>query len=470
MFFDRISPSRSVFLMVKSFSFKGKETMNKLQVIILAAGQGTRMKSDVPKILHSLGGRPVLDYVMDLGHQMTSQELLLVASPILKDIAPPFPHKIIIQDPALGTGDAVKWALPSLKEEGHVLVLFGDTPLIRKETLETMVSLGSQNPDLAVILLGMCPPDKKNYARLIVDEKGGLEDVIECKDLTPEQETISLCNSGVMLIRGDLIRSLLADLTCENAAQEYYLTDLVKIARRKKFSCGVVQGESSEFMGINTRQDLAEAESILQKRWREKAMKGGVTLKDPNTIYFSYDTELSSDVTLHPFVVLGPRVKIEKGAEILSFCRLSDTHVGEQAQVGPFAHLRGGVHLQEKSEVGNFVEVKKSIFRPKAKAKHLSYIGDADVGAAANIGAGTITCNYDGFNKSKTHIGEGVFVGSNSSLIAPLSIGDYAIVGAGSVVTQNVESRSLALTRSQQTAFEKGADKFREKRKLRKEQ
>jgi len=443
--------------------------MNHLQVIVLAAGQGTRMKSDLPKILHPLGGRPVLHYVLELAHQMNPEEVVVVISPHLKDIQTPFSHKVAVQHPALGTGDALKYALPYLKPQGHVLVLFGDTPLIQKETLDQMLDLAMNQPEMAVILLGMYPTDKQNYARLIINEKGEFEEVVEHKDLTLSQKEIPLCNSGVALVRGDLLNPLLSSLTPNNAAQEYYLTDLVKIARQKGYSCGVVEGEASEFMGINTRQDLSQAERIFQDRWRNQAMTEGVTLVDPTSVYLSYDTKYASDVTLHPCVVLGPGVVLEKGAEILSFCRLSETYVGPQAIVGPFAHLRGGVCLQEKAEIGNFVEVKNSTFGVKAKAKHLSYIGDAEIGSQSNIGAGTITCNYDGFKKSKTHIGEGVFIGSNSSLVAPLTIGDYAIVGAGSIIVKDVESRALALARSNQTTLENGADKFREIRQTRKD-
>ncbi|MBL8676869.1 MAG: bifunctional UDP-N-acetylglucosamine diphosphorylase/glucosamine-1-phosphate N-acetyltransferase GlmU, partial [Alphaproteobacteria bacterium] len=343
------------------------------------------------------------------------------------------------------------------------------TPLIQQETLERMFEFVEKKPEMVVAVLGMCPLDKQNYARLRLNDKGDLEEIIEDKDASPSQKELPLCNSGVMLVRGDFLHEALPALTPNNAAKEYYLTDLVKIARQKKYLCGVVEGEASEFIGINSRQDLALAETCLQKRFREKAMEKGVTLLDPQTIYFSYDTQVEQDVILHPHVVLGTGVTLEKGVEILSFCKLADSHVGPNVVVGPFAHLRGGVSLQEGAEIGNFVEIKKSTFGPKAKAKHLSYIGDAEVGPKANIGAGTITCNYDGLNKFKTEIGEGVFIGSNSSLIAPLSIGDYAIVGAGSVVTQSVEGRALAVARAPQTIFEGGADKFRDKRKLRKD-
>lgn len=440
-----------------------------LHIVILAAGQGTRMKSDLPKILHPLGGRPLLYYVLDLAQQMNSQDTVLVVSPVLKDIETPFSHKTVVQHPARGTGDAIKCALPHLKEEGHVLVLYGDTPLIQPETLDRLILLSQNQPELAVILLGMSPQDAQGYARLLLNERGDLEDVVEYKDLTPSQKEIPLCNSGVMLIRADLLGTFLPSLTANNAAKEYYLPDLVKIARQQGYACGVVEGDTSEFMGINTQQDLAQAEAVLQERWRDQAMTAGVTLKDPNHVYFSYDTKVDSDITIHPFVVLGPGVVLEKGAEIFPFCQLSDTHVGQGAHVGPFAHLRGGVILQEKAEIGNFVEVKKSTFGVRAKAKHLSYIGDAEIGSHANIGAGTITCNYDGFHKSKTSIGEGVFIGSNCALVAPLSIGDHAIVGAGSVVTKDVESHGLAIARGNQTVIEKGADTFRAKRQKRKD-
>lgn len=438
--------------------------MNDLQIVVLAAGHGTRMKSELPKILHLLGGRPVLHYALDLAQNLHPKETILVVSPSLQDIKTPFKYQAVIQHPAQGTGDAVKCALPHLKPEGHVLVLYGDTPLIQKETLHKMISLCQKHPETAVTVLGMRPDNPENYGRLILNPEGHLEEIIEEKDLNPSQKSISLCNSGVMLIRGDLLDSLLKALTCHNAGNEYYLTDIIQGARQKGYTCRVVEGEAHEFIGINTRQDLAQAENALQARWRHKAMNEGVTLLDPQTTYFSYDTKIAPDVRIHPCVVFGPEVVIEKGAEILSFCQISKAFIGSRALVGPFAHLRGGVHLDEEVEIGNFVEVKKSHFRAKAKAKHLSYIGDADVGSKTNVGAGTITCNYDGFNKFETRIGESVSIGSNSSLIAPLSIGDHAIIGAGSVITQDIKSRDLVVSRSEQKAFEKGADKYREKR------
>lgn len=440
-----------------------------LSIIVLAAGQGTRMKSDLPKILHPLGGRPVVHYSLDLARDLNPETLVLVVSPDLKALETPFSPEVVVQPTAQGTGDAVKQALPYLKSEGHVLILYGDTPLIRKETLEKMLSLGTENPDLAVILLSMRPENPHGYGRVMVNDLGELEDIIEEKDLAPDQKNLPLCNSGVMMVRADLIKDLLAGLTPHNAAKEYYLPDIVKLARQKGYGCGTLEGEASEFAGINTRQDLAHAESVLQNRWRDQAMSQGVTLKDPQSIYLSFDTTLSADVTLHPCVVLGPGVVVDKGAEIYSFCELAETHVGPCSKVGPFARLRGGVDLQEKAEVGNFVEVKKSIFAKGAKAKHLSYIGDAHVGEKANIGAGTITCNYDGFQKATTRIGEGAFIGSNTALIAPVSIGDGAIVGAGSVITSDVDKGDLAVARAKQTALKKGADKFRAKRQKTKE-
>ncbi len=443
--------------------------LNKLQIIVLAAGQGTRMKSEKPKILHVLGGQPALYYVLSLSEKFQPTQMILVVSPSLKEIQTPFQHHIAIQHSPQGTGDAVKCALPYLNSSEHVLVLYGDTPLIQKETLEKMLTLSSEIPETAVIVLGMNLEQPGNYGRLILNEKKELDAIIEVKDLDPSQKAISLCNSGVMLIRGDLLESLLETLTPQNAGNEYYLTDIVQSARQKGLTCRVVEGDASEFIGINTRQDLAQAEATLQERWRNHAMAEGVTLIDPQTTYFSYDTKIASDITIHPCVVLGPGVVIEKGAEIFSFCQISNSYIGPQTRVGPFAHLRGGVHLEEQAEIGNFVEVKKSRFRLKAKAKHLSYIGDADIGSKTNIGAGAITCNYDGFQKYETRIGESTFIGSNTSLIAPISIGDHVIVGAGSVVNQDIKNRDLVVARSQAKTFENGADKFRDKRLKRKD-
>lgn len=439
-----------------------------MQIVVLAAGHGTRMKSELPKILHPLGGRPVLHYVLDLAQQFKPEKTVLVVSPGLKEIETPFNHQTVVQHPAQGTGDAVKFALPYLSSNGHVLVLYGDTPLIEKNTLNAMTALSEKHPETAVIVLGMRVENPGGYGRLILNANKELEEIIEAKDLSPNQQSINLCNSGVMLIRGDLLEFLLNALNPQNAGKEYYLTDIIQIARKNGHVCRVVEGDPSEFIGINTRQDLASAEASLQQKWREQALSNGVTLIDPQTTYFSYDTKVEADVTVHPCVVFGPGVKIKKNAEILPFSEISQSFIGSKAKVGPFARLRGGVHLDEQSEIGNFVEVKNSTFSKKAKAKHLSYIGDTEVGSCANIGAGTITCNYDGYTKFKTKIGENAFIGSNSSLVAPITIGEFAIVGAGSVVTENIENRDLVISRGKQTAFEKGADKFREKRLKRK--
>lgn len=435
-----------------------------MQIVVLAAGHGTRMKSDLPKILHPLGGRPVLHYVLDLAEQFHPEKTVLVVSPALGEIQTPFNHQTVVQHPAQGTGDAVKFAMPHLSSESHVLVLYGDTPLIEKKTLDNMIAVSHTHPETAVIVLGMQLEAPGGYGRLILNAQGELEEIIEAKDLKPEQKSENLCNSGVMLIKGELLEPLLNTLTPQNAGKEYYLTDIVQSARKMGHVCRVVEGDPSEFIGINTREDLASAEASLQQKWRKEALSKGVTLRDPQTTYFSYDTKVAEDVTIHPCVVFGPGVIIEKDAEIFSFCEMSESFIGPKAKVGPFARLRGGVHLEDEAEVGNFVEAKKSHFGKKAKAKHLSYIGDAELGTRANIGAGTITCNYDGYNKFQTKIGESVFIGSNSSLVAPLTVGDFAIVGAGSVVTEDIESRDLVISRGTQTAFEKGADKFREKR------
>lgn len=434
-----------------------------LQTVILAAGQSKRMKSKTSKVMHGLCGRPVIDYVFDTVARLKSKNTVLVTSPDLADL-PWGRCKVVIQDPPRGTGDAMKFALPYLTKEGHVLVIFGDTPLISQDTLNAVVAQGQKGCD--VVVLGMDPLDPTGYGRLIADDENRLLAIVEDRDLSTDQRDNPnlLCNSGVMLIKASHLASLLEQVQSTNAQGEYYLTDVVKIANDKGLNCQVIEGDEEEFQGINTREDLARISCTLQNRWLRDAMSEGVTLVDPSSVILSYDTQLAPDVTIHPHVVFGPGVTVEEGAEILPFCYLTDCHIGRHTKVGPFAHLRGDTRLEEKSEVGNFVELKKTTLGVGAKAKHLSYLGDAVIDSKANIGAGTITCNYDGFNKFVTRIGEGAFVGTNCSLVAPLTIGAGAIIGAGSVITQDVGQDVLALTRAEQTNIEGGAVSFRTKR------
>jgi len=435
-----------------------------LQTVILAAGQSKRMKSNISKVMHDLCGRSVIDYVFETVGNLQSQNTILVTNPDMAQREWPKGIEVAVQNPARGTADALKCALPHLNDEGFVLVIFGDTPLILEETLNAVVAQGQKGCD--VVVLGMDPFDPAGYGRLVVDENDRLLAIVEDRDLSSDQRENPnlLCNSGVMLIKASQVRFLLEHIEPNNAQGEYYLTDVVKVANAHGMTCGVIEGDEEEFQGINTREDLARISCTLQNRWLRDAMSEGVTLVDPSSVILSYDTVIAPDVTIHPHVVFGPGVTVEEGAEILPFCYLTDCHIGRHTKVGPFAHLRGDSRLEEKSEVGNFVELKKTTLGVGAKAKHLSYLGDALIDSKANIGAGTITCNYDGFNKFVTRIGEGAFVGTNCSLVAPLTIGAGAIIGAGSVITQDVGQDVLALTRSEQTNVEGGAVSFRMKR------
>ncbi len=432
------------------------------QAVILAAGQSKRMKSKTSKVFHSLCGRRIIDYVLDLVESLNIQEKVIVINPEMKHEPWPKDVELTLQDPPLGTGDAVKRALPALGYADSVLVLFGDTPLITKETIKKMFEVQSQ--DVVITLLGMRPPDPTGYGRLILSEDGDLVDIVEHRDLQKDQCSIEYCNSGVMLVKKDVLARLIEEIRPHNIQQEYYLTDLVRLAAQNGLRCRAVEGPYEEFMGINTRKDLAIISQLLQDRLRTQFMLDGVTLMDPDTVYFSHDTQIASDVTIHPHVTFGPGVKIREGAEVLPFCHLTHCQIGQHCVVGPFAHLRGHAVMDEKSEVGNFVELKKTHMHKGSKAKHLSYLGDAQIGKDANIGAGTITCNYDGFNKFETHVGEAAFVGTNCSLVAPLSIGARAILGAGSVITEDVDDNTLAIARPEQKNLSDGAIVFREKR------
>lgn len=437
-----------------------KETMRQdsLFVAILAGGQGKRMKSSLSKVFHPLGGRPVIHHVIETARHLSPRDMVLVCAP---DHPPFVPEKtadfhLAIQTPALGTGHAVQTALTALpafdggKIPGDLLVLFGDTPLVTPETLQAMCQHKAKNPDLAVLALGMRPLQAEGYGRLRQGEDGSLLEIIEFRDASPDVRRLPLCNAGAMLLDGQKTVPLLKNLSARNAAGELYLTEIVALARAHHFFCGVVEGPWEEFLGINTREDLAVAEQCLQQKWRAAALQSGVTLLDPTTVYFSFDTQLSPDVTVHPCVSFGPGVVIGEGAIILPFCRLEQTHVGPFSKVGPFCHLREGTRLEERVQIGNFVEAKKSHFLKEAKTKHLAYVGDTHVGERSNIGAGTITCNFDGYQKSSTWIGDDVFIGSNTALIAPVRIEDHSLIGAGSVITKDVPPKNLALGRSPQ--------------------
>jgi len=432
--------------------------------IILAAGKGTRMHSSLPKVLHPIGGRPMIQYVLETAVSLQSEQVALVVSPSQESVALSAQEIIpglipVVQEQQLGTAHAVLSARSFIEDfKGIILVLFGDTPLIRQETLLELLNRFKNPSRPAAIVLGMQLDDPKMYGRIVTSQNNQVEAIIEHKEANEETRKIKLCNAGVMALDGNYAVKLLEKIAPQSSNQERYLTDIVVIARHEGLKVEVVIAQDpSEFEGINTRKDLAEIEAKIQKRWRNSALEKGVTMIAPETVYLSHDTQIASDVIIHPYVNLGPKTIIEENVTIRSFTEIEGAHIKKGATVGPFARLRPKTTLEEGVKVGNFVEIKNSTLGIKTKANHLSYIGDAVIGEKTNIGAGTITCNYDGFNKWKTSIGSHVSIGANSSLIAPLKIGDHAYIGAGSTITKDVASESLAVARAQVKEIEKGA-------------
>lgn len=441
---------------------------NALTVVILAAGAGTRMRSKMPKVLHRLAGRPMISHVVATAEALKPAKLVVVIGPGHDAVAAAVaPHPTAIQSKPQGTGDAVKAARAQLKGADEVLVLYGDTPLITAATLRRLL-IARRKCKAAVAVLGFRPDDPSPYGRFVT-EGGSLQRIVESKDASAEERKIGLCNAGVMAIAGDLALKLLDRLRNDNAKREYYLTDLVALARKAGRDCTFVEAAVDELQGINSRAELAAAEAVMQQRLRAAAMENGATLEDPASVYLAWDTKLGQDVTIGPNVVFGSGVAVADNVTIKGFCHIEGTRIGSGAIIGPFARLRPGAALGEDVHIGNFVEVKASTMGKGAKANHLAYIGDATVGAKANIGAGVITVNYDGFGKYRTEIGAGVFVGSNASLIAPVKIGAGAIVGAGSVIARDVPKETVAVERSTQSMREGAAPRLRARNKARAE-
>src|SRR3954468_23494989 len=428
--------------------------------VILAAGLGTRMKSALPKTLHPVLGRPMVAHVAATADAAGLDPVVVVVGPEMSAVADAVPrHRVAIQNERRGTAHAVRQAREALQDfNGTVVVLYGDTPLITAETVERLIRAREER-EAGVAVLGFRAADPGTYGRLITDD--GLRAIVEAKEATAEQLRIDLCNSGVMAFDGKRIWSWLDRIGDDNARGEFYLTDAVALARADGQRCLVVEGDETEFLGVNSRAELAACEKIAQERMRQAAMRDGATLVDPGTVHFSYDTRLGRDVTVGPFTVFGPGVTIGDGVEIKGFCHFEGCKVDAGATLGPYARLRPGADLRQGVHIGNFVEIKKAVIESGAKVNHLSYIGDARVGARANIGAGTITCNYDGFGKHHTDIGAGAFIGSNSALVAPVTIGDGAYIGSGSVITQNVPPDSLAVGRTRQVVKEGWAARLR---------
>lgn len=423
-----------------------------LAVIILAAGDGTRMKSARPKVLHQVAQRPMIRHVLDAVAPLEpARTLVVVGKSMAEVVASVAPAETAVQSPPQGTGHAVKVALEALgRFEGDVLVVYGDTPLLTSQTLQALLAERRRAPAAAVAVLGMRPQDPGPYGRLVLASDGSLAAIVEAKDATAEQRAITLCNSGVMAFDGRHVAALVSAVGNSNAKGEYYLTDTVGLARKQDLTCRALETSTDELLGVNSRAELAVAEAMMQQRLRARHMVAGVTLVDPTTVYFSADTAIGRDTVIEPSVIFGPGVRVGEAVEIRAMSHIVGATIGDRAVVGPFARLRPGAELGPEVHVGNFVEIKAARLGPGSKANHLSYVGDAVVGRGVNIGAGTITCNYDGFLKSVTTIGDGAFIGSNTALVAPVSVGADAIVGAGSVITSDVPADALALGRGRQ--------------------
>lgn len=435
-------------------------------VIVLAAGKGTRMKSSLHKVLHPIGGRAMIKHLLDTVSNLSPSHSTIVVGADRDQLEGALDNvSFAVQEPQLGTGHAVMAARDSFKSfAGDILILYGDVPLITQETLEAMLAARRSEDAPVAVVLGFRPTDPAAYGRLVTADDGSLDRIVEFKDASEAERAIMLCNSGIMCVDGARLFELLEGLSDDNAAKEYYLTDLVELARSAGEAVAVVEAGEDDVIGINSRAELAAAEQIFQGRMREKAMAEGATLLDPSSVYFSHDTVIGCDVMVEQNVVFAAGVTIEDHATIKAFSHLEGAIICSGASVGPYARMRPGAIIGEGAKIGNFVEIKKSTIEAGAKVSHLSYIGDARIGEKANIGAGTITCNYDGFNKHKTDIGAGAFIGSNTSLVAPVSVGNGAIVGAGSVVTRTVSGDALAVTRAQQRQIDGWATKFRNKK------
>ncbi len=440
------------------------------------------MKSRCPKVLHKVAGRTMLGHVLAAAAHLTPERVAIVAAPGMepdveaaaKDAGVPF--QIAVQQDRLGTGHAVACAKAALDGfhgaggAGDVLIVFGDTPLLRPETLSAMRAARRGARATAILGLAFRPGDTARYGRVVTGPDGQVERIVEHADASEDERRIGLCNAGILLGDGPVLYDLVDRLGNDNFKGEYYLTDVFAMAHDDGLQVRSAEADPHEVLGVDSRAGLARAESLMQARLRAHALDGGATLADPESVWFSWDTEIGRDVTIEPNVVFGPGVTIEDEAEIRAFCHLEGAHVGTGAIVGPFARLRPGTEIGARARIGNFVETKNAVLGDGAKANHLSYIGDAEVGEAANIGAGTITCNYDGIAKYRTTIGPGAFIGSNTALVAPVNVGAGAIVGAGSAIGGEIEADEIAVVRGRERHAAGAASRFRERRSAEKKE
>ena len=442
-------------------------------VIVLAAGMGTRMRSDTHKVLHPIAGKPMLMHLLDTVDGLGAEECVVVVGKgrdQLEEALNGRGVKIAHQAEQKGTAHAVQQAEQVLAGfNGNIIILYGDTPFVAAGTLTEMLQRLEAPDAPAVVVLASSPEDPKAYGRVILGSGDTIARMVEYKDATEAERAVRLCNSGMMAVRSADLWRWLAQVGNDNAAGEYYLPDVVMVAAQEGRPSVAVETDSWQTAGVNSRAELAHLELDWQRRRREEALEQGATLVDPESVWFSHDTKLGRDCTIEPHVVFGPGVVIDEGATIRAFCHIEGATIAGDCEVGPFARLRPGAILERGAKVGNFVEVKKARLGPGAKANHLSYIGDADVGAKANIGAGTITCNYDGFGKYQTKIGAGAFIGSNTALVAPVSVGDGAIVGAGSTITKDVAADELTVARGEQKGLAGWAARFRKRQQAKKD-
>lgn len=443
-----------------------------IAAIVLAAGKGTRMNSQRHKVLHEIGGKPMIEHLLDQVSELDAERTVVVVGEAREQVEAQLGNRVAyaVQDRQLGTGHAVMQAREALDGfTGDVLIMYGDVPFVRAETMWTMLKRLYEDDAPAAVILGFKPWDTKQYGRVIADGDR-IAKMVEYKDATDEERACPLCNSGLMVVRGEVLFNLLGEVGNNNAQGEFYLPDIVNIAIRSDIPTAVVvTGDEDEVAGINSRGELAEAEARWQQNMRAHAMAAGATLTAPETVFFSHDTKLGQDVLVEPNVVFGPGVSVADNVRIRAFSHLEGATLAEGVEVGPYARLRPGAVLEKNSKVGNFVEIKKATLGEGAKANHLTYLGDATVGAGANIGAGTITCNYDGYFKHKTVIGPGAFIGSNSALIAPINIGADSIVAAGSAVSRDVSDGELRMVRAEQLVKPGWADRFHDAMKKKKD-
>jgi bifunctional UDP-N-acetylglucosamine pyrophosphorylase/glucosamine-1-phosphate N-acetyltransferase len=445
------------------------EIARPLYALILAAGKGTRMKSPLPKVMHKIGGQPLLGFVLSAVRALALEgQVGVVLSPTMQDVAAYCQRRmpgiqIFWQTEQLGTAHAVRAAEAMLDNpDANVLILLGDVPFIKPTTLHHMLAQLEADPLTGAVVLAMHERQPNTYGRLVKDETGKLVRIVEIKEAAIKEKDISLCHSGFFAVKGTYVLDIVQQIQPSSTTGEYYLTDMVDIMSRQGLQVAIVETDPEEVQGINTQMDLAQAESYFQHQRRQQALADGVTLIDPASVYFSYNTQIAAGVTVHPHVVFAPDVSIEEGAEIFSFSHLEGVSVHAGAKVGPFARIRPHSVIQRNGRVGNFVELKNTVLGVDSKINHLAYAGDCTIGNQCNIGAGSITVNYDGANKWHTFIKDGAFIGSNSALVAPLTIGEGAIIAAGSTITQDVDKDALAFGRARQVEIKGGAHRIRQ--------